>query len=89
MFQRSTLRIVCALALVTLAACTTEVAARGGRGGGGGGGGGGGSDTGTIDTDATMDEWIISTQSFSSSCTADLGNKASGEPVNGVNDVNN
>ena len=58
MFQRSTLRIVCALALVTLAACTTEVAARGGRGGsggGGGGGGGGGSDTGTIDTDGSAD----------------------------------
>ena len=50
MLQRSTLRIVCALALVALAACTTEVAARGGRGGSGGGGGGGSTDTGSSDT---------------------------------------
>lgn len=55
MLQRNALRIVCTVALVALAACSTEVASRGGRGGSGGGGGGGGSDTGVSDTSSDTD----------------------------------
>ena len=43
---------------------------------------------GNIDTDGTMDQWVISTSSFAAGSCDDNGNKASGEPVNQLNDVN-
>ena len=44
--------------------------------------------SGNIDTDTTMDEWVITTDPFTATAGDDTGNKASGEPVNTNNDVN-
>ena len=43
---------------------------------------------GNIDTDAAVDDWVISTDPFTANAGDDTGNKSSGEPVNVVNDVN-
>jgi type IV pilus assembly protein PilA len=49
-----------------------------------------GTASGNIDTDATFDQWSISTDSRSGGTSCDQGttNIASGEPANDVNDVN-
>ena len=43
---------------------------------------------GNIDTDATVDNWVISSDPFTATGGDDTGNKSSGEPVNTLNDVN-
>ena len=43
---------------------------------------------GNIDTDGTVDDWVISSESYAATSGDDTGNKSSGEPVNSVNDVN-
>ena len=43
---------------------------------------------GNIDTDTTVDQWVITSDPFVANAGDDQGNKSSGEPVNTVNDVN-
>ena len=46
---------------------------------------------GNVDTDATLDQWSMSTvgRTFTSSATCEGGNVSAGEPFNDLNDVNN